>query len=168
MIRETPGGKSLWAFVPALLLGSMLVGLATLVAIAVDDPHFALEPSYYDKAVHWDRSRAEAAESRALGLELKLADALYRAADGSITLELRVADRAREVFAGGTVEVEAIPNAYATQAQRISLREVAPGVYRGELKHGVLGLWELRVSVARGTQRFRDSLRRDVLKGGAA
>lgn len=157
-----------WACVPALLLGSMLAGMGVLVSVALDDPHFALEPDYYDKAVHWDRSRAEATASQALGLRLTISPALHRAADGSVELEVSVADRTRAPFSGATVELEAFPNAYRNRAQRLTLRESSPGVYRGKLEHGDLGLWELRVAVSRGAERFHEALRRDVLKGGAA
>ena len=62
------GSGTFWAWVPATLLGAMLLGLGTMAYIAIDDPSFALEPNYYDKAVHWDRSQAEARSSQALGL----------------------------------------------------------------------------------------------------
>jgi nitrogen fixation protein FixH len=157
-----------WAWVPALLLGSMLAGMGVLVSIAVDDPHFALEPDYYDKAVHWDRARAETSASQALGLQLTVSPTLDRAADGSVELEVSIADSARAPFAGAAVELEAFPNAYRNRAQRITLREAAPGVYRGKLERGDLGLWELRLAVSRGADRFHETLRRDVRKGGAA
>ena len=168
MNRETSRAGRVWAWVPALLLGSMLAGMGVLVSIAVDDPHFALESNYYDKAVHWDASRAEAKASRALGLSLSLAPTLERAADGTVSVELGVAEPGRAAFAGGTVELEAFPNAYAKQVQRVTLRETSPGVYRGRLERSVLGLWELRVTVSRGAERFHEVLRRDVLRGGAA
>jgi len=146
----------------------MLSGMGVLVSIAVNDPHFALEPDYYDKAVHWDRARAEATASKALGLGLTLVPALERRGDGCVELELFVADRAHAAFAGANVELEAFPNAYRNRAQRLTLREAAPGVYRGKLERGELGLWELRFAVSRGAERFHAALRRDVRPGGAA
>jgi hypothetical protein len=146
----------------------MLAGLGVLVWLAVDDPHFALEANYYDKAVRWDQARARANESRALGLATTVSPALYRAADGTIAIEVALDDRDRARFAGAAVALEAFPNAYANRIQRITLREAAPGVYRGRLERGVVGLWELRLTVSRGTQRFEQTLRRDVLNGGPA
>jgi hypothetical protein len=61
-----------WAWVPATLLGSMLAGLGIMAYIAVDDPTFALEPDYYDKAVHWDRGQTLLRASEASGLPLVL------------------------------------------------------------------------------------------------
>jgi nitrogen fixation protein FixH len=156
-----------WAWVPALLLGSMLLGLGTLAHIAIDDPHFALEPNYYDKAVHWDRTRAEASDSRALGLRVS-SSAPSVGADGSAELELRVLDAKGAPFASAAVEVDAFPNAFATRRQHVTLREAAPGVYRAKLEHTVPGLWELRVVVTRGAARYHEALRPELRKAGAA
>jgi hypothetical protein len=157
-----------WALLPALLLGCMLLGLGTLAHIAIDDPHFALEPNYYDKAVHWDRARAEQSASRALGLHVALSQPNGIAADGSAELELRVQNPSGDAFASATVELEAFPNAFASRVQRITLREVGPGLYRGKLERAVPGVWELRIAVTRGADRYQEVLRPELRKGGAA
>jgi len=164
--QSTQSSRSLWAWVPAVLLGSMLVGLGVLTYIAVDDPHFALEPNYYDKAVHWDQARAAARRSSETGFQLKVAPLL--AADGVAPLELELRDRAGNAVQGAEVTVEAFPNAYANHVQRVTLREVTPGRYRAELRGAVLGLWELRLTATSGGARFEQVLRRDMDKRGAA
>jgi nitrogen fixation protein FixH len=145
----------------------MLLGLGVLAYIAIDDPHFALEPDYYDKAVHWDRTQSEARDSAALGFELTLPATLALSADGSLEIELRVTDRNRAVLTAALVELEAFPNAYASRVERLTLREAAPGVYRGRLNGQARGLWELRFRVAKGSLHFYESVRRDVVKGDA-
>jgi hypothetical protein len=165
--QTTTGGRSAWAWVPVLLLGSMFVGLGTMAYVAIDDPHFALEPNYYDKAVHWDRSQAEARASATTGLHLQLAP-LVTAGDGGVDIEVHVTGRDTSPFTGAQVELSAFPNAYADRVQKLSLRETAPGVYAGRLRRGVLGLWELRFAVAREALRFGEVRRVDVVKGGAA
>lgn len=157
-----------WALAPAALLGSMLLGLGTLAAIAIDDPHFALEPNYYDKAVHWDRSQSEARQSQALGYELQLREPLVLSADGVLALRLRVLDRHGALVEGAEVQVEAFPNAFASKLERLTLREVAPGIYAAKLTGGVTGLWELRCSVRHGGSHFQRILRSDATKPGAA
>jgi nitrogen fixation protein FixH len=159
---------AVWACVPAALLGSMLLGLGVLAYVAIDDPHFSLEANYYDKAVHWDRSQREARDSAALGLQLDLPKTLLQSPDGRVEVELRVADRERAPLPGAVVELEAFPNAYASRIERVRLHEAAPGVYRAVLTGRTRGLWELRFSVVKGSQRFLQSLRRDVGKGSAA
>jgi nitrogen fixation protein FixH len=146
----------------------MLLGLGGMTYLAVDDPGFSLEPNYYDKAVHWDRAQAEARASEALGYRVELAEPLRLRADRSIELELSLVDRQGAPLGGARVEVDAFPNATASRVQRTSLREVAPGRYRATLAQGALGLWELRVSAERDGQRYRQVLRRDVARGGAA
>ena len=157
-----------WAWLPAGLLGTMFIGLGTLAYIAIDDPSFALEPNYYDKAVHWDKSQSEARESNLLGLKLELTAPLRIATNGTVSVQLGVKDRKDLAVAGAEVEIEAFPNAYAGRIEHVTLRETAPGVYTGELARGVLGLWELRVVIKQGALRYRQVLRHDVVKGDAA
>ena len=40
-------GARVWPWVPAGLLGAMLIGLGTMATIAIRDPGFALERDYY-------------------------------------------------------------------------------------------------------------------------
>ena len=166
---ETPSNAGrVWAWVPALLLGATLLGLGTLAYIAIDDPHFALEPNYYDKAVHWDTARAEARENEVLGLKIALSAPLVVAADGRLDIALSVQTRRDLPLSGAVLELEAFPNAYASRVQHISLRETAPGAYAGALSQAVRGLWELRIVVKQGSLRYSRVLRVDVTKAGAA
>lgn len=171
MIASEPANTrsgTVWAWVPALLLGSMLLGLGTLAYIAIDDPHFALEPNYYDKAVHWDRAQSEARDGAALGLALTLTKPLALAMDGTLEVEVRITDHERALLSPAVVQLEAFPNAYASRVEQVTLSEVSPGVYRARLRGHAHGLWELRFTVAKGNLRFHESIRRDVAKGDAA
>ncbi len=164
----TRGAGHFWAWLPAGLLGSMLLGLGSLAYVAIDDPGFALEPNYYDKAVHWDRSQAEARASQALGYRLELGQPLRLSASGSVEVELSLVDRAGAPLSGAEIRVEAFANSAASQVELLLLSEVAPGRYRASLRHGARGLWELRCSVRRGGELYQQVLRRDIAKGGAA
>lgn len=165
--KVAPAGGALWAWVPAIMLGSMLLGLGTMAYVAVDDPHFALERDYYDKAVHWDRSQAAARASASSGLSLSLTRPLVTSADGSVEVEVRVTDRENRPVQGARVQLQAFPNAYAERIETSSLRESAPGTYVGRIERGVLGLWELRFGLVSGASRFHEVVRQDVVKGGA-
>ena len=157
-----------WAWVPALLLGSMLAGLGTLTCIAVNDPHFALEPDYYAKAVKWDRTQAQAAESAASGIQLSLLQPLTADAGGHVELRVNVVDREHAPLTQAQVQLEAFPNAYASRIQRAVLRELEPGVYGCQLERAGAGLWELRLNVTQGSRSFRQVLRQDIGKGPSA
>ena len=159
---------SLWAWFPAALLGTMFVGLGSMAYVAVNDPGFALEPNYYDKAVHWDQSQAEVQASQKLGLQTKLSKPLLMDASGKVALELTVLDRSGAAFTGAALHVQAFANARASYVQELELREVSPGVYEAAIPHSFPGLWELRVQLTRGAERYRETLRSDVLKGPTA
>jgi hypothetical protein len=145
----------------------MLLGLGSMAFVAIDDPGFALEPDYYDKAVHWDRSQAEGRASEALGFRLEPASTLSVGPDGSVEVELKLRDRHGSALSGAEIRIEAFPNAAATRVERRRLQEVEPGTYRATLRGGTTGLWELRCAVTYGTARYRQVLRLEVAKGRA-
>jgi hypothetical protein len=167
--REKPSksGGMFWAWVPAGLLGSMLVGLGSMAYVAIDDPSFALEPDYYDKAVHWDRSQAEARASQVLGFQLQPTRTLTVASDGTVEVELTLRDRQDNPLSGAQIRLEAFPNAAAARIESRDLQEAAPGVYQTRLRNGTTGLWELRCVVSHGAARYRQVLRLEISKGRA-
>jgi len=164
---STRAGR-IWALVPLGLLTCMFAGLGTLAYIAIDDPSFSLEPDYYAKAVQWDRSQAQLRENEALGFALDVQQPVVVAADGQAAFELRLTDRAGAAISGARLEVEAFPNAFASRVERRLLQEVAPGVYRANLSHGMPGLWELRCHVSVGSSHYARVLRTDLVKRSAA
>lgn len=165
---RTSNAGRLWAWTPAILLGSMLLGLGTLAYIAIDDPHFALEPNYYDKAVHWDQARSEARGSDALGLKVALSAPLVVSSEGKLDVVLDVRAELGLTLAGAELELEAFPNAYAGHVQRVALQKKAPGVYAAQISRAITGLWELRIVIKQGALRYSRVLRVDVTKRGAA
>ena len=159
---------AIWAWVPVGLLVCMFFGIGTLAYIAIDDPNFALEPDYYAKALHWDQAQSQLRENDTLGYDLELRQPLVMSAAGQVQVELELKDRNAAGISGASLEVSAFPNAFAGRVEHLVLEEVAPGVYRGTLSHGIPGLWELRCSVSVGTAHYARALRSDVVKRGAA
>lgn len=166
--RVRPNAGKFWAWVPAGLLSSMLLGLGSLAYIAADDPGFALEPNYYDKAVRWDEAQAEARESLASGFRLELTKPLCVDPRGDVELSLSVTDRDGLPVANAEVTVEAFANAAASRVERVVLRQIAPGAYRANISRGIAGLWELRLAVRKGALRYKQVMRRDVTRGPSA
>jgi len=149
-----------WAYVPAGLLGLGLIGLGSLAWIASRDPSFALEPNYYEKAVHWDRQRAQWAENARLGYELEL---LPAGEDEMLTVRLSAADGTP--LGNAEVRAEAFFNARASEVRRLTWTERAPGTYQAKLAGARAGLWEFRFSVRRGGERFTRLVRADLNPG---
>lgn len=158
------GSAGIWPYVPVALIATMLLGLGTLARIAVDDPHFALERDYYQKAVNWDRTRAEQRASESLGWTAELE---VRAEHGRVALTLTLLDAAGLPLRGANVEVEAFPNAFATEIASLRLEQSPDGRYRASLPRSHAGLWEFRFSARRAGESFVKTLRADVSGGGA-
>ena len=118
--------------------------------------------------MHWERSQAQLRENQALGFALEIHQPPVASANGQAALELTLTDRAGLGISGARLEVTAFPNAFATRVEQLVLVEVLPGIYRGELKHGMPGLWELRCNVSVGSSHYARALRTDIVKRSAA
>ena len=66
-MKRAISGAQLWpAAIIAVLVGQVGFGL-WMSHVANDDPHFAVEPNYYARAVNWDATMAQSRLDRALG-----------------------------------------------------------------------------------------------------
>jgi nitrogen fixation protein FixH len=154
-----PKPTTAWAYVPIGLLIAMLAGLATLAAIAIDDPSFAVERDYYQKAISWDARREQERQNVALGW--KIAFDLTRVSAG-YELRARVTDRQGNELSGASVDVEAFHNARAATIADIALKEREPGMYVALMPIARSGLWEFRFRARRRGDRFSTTIRRDI------
>jgi nitrogen fixation protein FixH len=152
-------GGRVWAWVPALLLGSLLGMQLTVLHYVLEDPGFALESDYYRKAVSWDAERELERASAALGWQAQL-DASPSAQ--ATRLRVQLSDPVGGALAGATVRVQAFANARAAQRFEIALAEMTPGSYSGELPSAAHGLWEFRLQATRGSARFAKIVRLSV------
>ena len=150
-----------------LAIGAVLaltVGANVAVFRAAHDRNAAaVEPDYYRKAVRWDSTMAEERRSAALGWH---ADAgLGAVTRGGTPLTVRLAGPDGAPLDGATVEVTAIHNLDALHHVNARLEALGGGVYGARLPLRHAGLWELRIEAARGSDRFRVTLRRDAARG---
>lgn len=123
-----------------------------IYAVANDDRGIAIEPDYYQKAVAWDSSMAQARENRALGWHITPSLGAFTQADGA-GLHVTLTDSTGAPIPDATVKVSGFYNA---RAGDVSDATLAPGSggYDGRLPvhHG--GVWELRFDVRRGAVHF--------------
>jgi len=153
-------GARIWPWVPVGLLGTLLAGLGTLAVIATGDPSFALEQNYYQKAVHYDDEIRQRDENARLGWKLET-ELVPAPKDGTVTLVVRARDALGSV-AGARVKAEAFHNARASQVIDAELVETVPGEYRASVATKRPGLWEIRLVLERGQERFTEVVRRDL------
>lgn len=150
-----------WKLLPLLLLGTSLSGWFFMVRLAVDDPGFAVEPDYYEKATRWDQEAALRAASQRLGWRSAVHGELARE-DGAARFTIHLWDSEGAPLVGARVTAEALANARAARLYPLSFEEREPGVYQARLESARPGLWELRVLVERGSERFSRTERTEL------
>lgn len=150
---------------PALIVGALVLHVvASLVTvfIATSDPSHAVEEDYYQKALAWDERRAQDRHNRELGWQLDAEVAPPPAAGGTSTLTVRLADGSGRPLEGARIAVAAFHNARADQILRAEPTANGAGSYACALAMRRSGVWELRFTVDRGSDRFTHTVRRHL------
>jgi len=147
--------------IAGLLLSSVVIQ-GTALIVALSDPSFAVEADYEWKARNWDRLRRQAQSSDALGWSFDLRTAPAPTA-GEVQVRLTLLDREGVPVEGADVDVSAFHNARANQILTSRLPEVEEGIYGQTLPIRRSGVWEFRVEITRGKERFAGKVRKSVL-----
>ncbi|HEV8247643.1 MAG TPA: FixH family protein [Polyangiaceae bacterium] len=158
----TTGAQNHWAYVPIGMIAAMLLGLGSLARIAVNDPGFAVEKDYYKKALSWDGEMAQQADNQRLGWQTELDVDAFSPLGSSVTIRIR--DGKGEPVRGAAVQVEAFPNARASELLHARFEALRDGNYRAQMPLDRSGLWEFRVSAQSGDDHATAIVRRDVVK----
>lgn len=155
-----------WVFVPILLLAANVLFGFTAVRLALRDHGTAAEPDAYRRALAWDE--AHAARTAGERLRWTVSPSLRRDQDGSLALELAIADKYGVPIDGAAVSVEAIPVRAADLAVSRDCAERGGGVYHVSLPPRAAGQWEFRVRIDRGDDRLEERFRRLVAPTAAS
>jgi nitrogen fixation protein FixH len=154
------------AIIVSVLLGNVTLGIV-LMRVANSDPHFAIEPDYYRRAVGWDTTQAQARQNLALGWQLQ--PTLGAVGGGEVPLTLLLTDAAGGPLDGASVSVEARAVAHANEVFVANLLPTGvAGAYTAGLPVARTGLWEIRVVAIRGDARLTAQLRLDARRDGPA
>ena len=153
-------GKA-WPFiVGGLLVFGVGVDVGFLI-VATRDPSFAVEDDYYGRALRWDETTRDARRSAELGWSIGIETVPSPSGRGRTDLSLVVLDRDGAPVSGAAVSVEAFHHARA--GERLAAELVADGGrYRATLPLRRAGVWQLRVRVDRGGQRFSTVIDREI------
>lgn len=146
---------------PALVIGllAMQVGISgTMIAIATSDRSFAVEPNYYQKALHWDAQRAEQRASDALGWTLGLEIADNADAQGLRDVRCTLSDKQGLAVRGAALRVEAFARSRGADRRFARLAQQPDGSYAAPMNIDRAGTWEFRVTSSDGAQPFGRTL----------
>lgn len=130
------------------LLGLQVVMCVVAITLATRDPSVAVEPDYYQKALHWDDSQAAKARQAALGWAINVEQGATNEM-GETTLRLRLTDKAGQPLAAASVSGEFFHRARANTRASFSANQIELGLYESKLRLGRPGMWEFRVTATR-------------------
>lgn len=150
------GGYWPW-LLGGLLGGGVLMNLA-MVMTAADDPSFAIEEDYYQKAVNWDEHRKALRESKALGWKLEVSPTLEGA---ELLLRADLEDALGRDVTDATLRVEAVHLARASEKLIAVMDRDTRGFYT-RLPARQAGAYEFRFEATRGEDTFLHTARADV------
>ncbi|HVA57697.1 MAG: FixH family protein [Gemmatimonadaceae bacterium] len=153
-----------WPIAVAAILAATVGLNGWMYRVANDDPSFAIEPNYYQKAVDWDSTMAQERQNLALGWHLSPELAAYTPRGGAL-LQITLRDASGVEIRDATVKVAAFFNARANDVIDTTLtRDFAGYNVRLPVTHG--GVWELQFDVTRGSQRFTATSRVEAVAAG--
>ena len=150
-----------WPLAVCAILGLTIGANIWLIRVATSDPSFAVEEDYYQRGVHWDDELAQRSRNAALGWRVVASASPIRGGYGS-DLHIVLDDDAILPIEGASVVVRAVHVARAGDPVSVTLAPGAPGEYEARVPLERAGVWELRIDVHRGPDRFTATKRLDV------
>ena len=142
-----------WPYVIAGALALHVVVSMIVVFIATSDPSYAVEENYYQKAIDWDRKRAQDRMNERLGWLFEFEVTPPEHPGDQPLVEVVLLDGAGAPLTGATVTLETFHNSRSDDILHVTLGAGdEPGVYRATMPMRHNGRWELRFTVQRGDQ----------------
>ena len=141
-----------WPWAIAAVLGLTVVANIMLWRAANAPGTNDLEPDYYRRAIAWDSTQAARVRSARLGWSARAS--LARATSGGERLEVALVTPEGQPVTGAAVQVEGVHNLDPGHPEHWTLVEQQDGGYALPVHLPHAGRWELRVTAARGDERF--------------
>jgi nitrogen fixation protein FixH len=143
---------TLWPFVIAGALGLHVVGSLVMVYFATSNDSYAVEPDYYQKALHWNDRQAQDRANARLGWQLEFTvEPAEQGQDPMLRVDLTTIEGAP--VADAAISVEAFANARRDDILTATVGAAESG-YETTLPMRRDGLWEFRFTVTRGDDLF--------------
>lgn len=150
-----------WPVAIALVLLLSAGSNIAVMLVARNDLSFAIEPDYYQKALHWDEVMEQEQRNLALGWSIDARIELgSESRPGRVVILIR--DSSGHAVDGAQVQAVAFHNARAAQRLSTTLHEEAPGTYTATLDADRPGLWDVAATAMRGRDLFVETVRLNV------
>jgi nitrogen fixation protein FixH len=152
-----------WPIGITAILGATVAANLVMMRIANNDPSFAVEPDYYEKAVFYDSTMAQSHRNVDLGWTVQaFADSLVAGQPTRLRIVLNDAQALPVV--GAVVETTVLFNARANDVTTATMADEGAGVYSAPMPINAPGEWEVRVNARRDTSHFTASTRLSAVR----
>lgn len=155
-----------WILLPVGFIVVQMSIVFTMMYIASSDPSFAVEPNYYEKALAWDSTAAQKVANERLAWKTNVQVAPAKA--GGSELVVRLVNSDGTPLDGAKVQAEVFASTRARERTTLSLESRGDGTYAAPAAIHRAGLWECRLVVDRGPERFTSTARLEVHAQGGA
>ncbi|MBL8767687.1 MAG: FixH family protein [Planctomycetes bacterium] len=158
--------RRVWVGVVVGMLGFCIAMQATLLVYATNDPSFAVERDYEQKAARWNDVARQRADNERLGwsADAELVPPTQRGEPAELKVVLK--DRGGHTIRDASISFEACAIARASHVEAGAAEPTALGDYVAALREPRPGLWEVRLTAERAGERFTATLRRDLRATG--
>lgn len=149
---------SLWPGLIFALIGLNVSIVAITIIAATSDKSFAIEPGYYDQAMHWNDHAAAKASSDLLGWTVSFR--ITRSTTHSDPshqmpmLVAAIADRNGAPVENATLTAAIFHNARSSDRYPLDFRALTTGQYAALAPIDRLGVWQIRFKATRAGQTF--------------
>ena len=161
-----------WPIGITAILATSVIGNLVMMRVANNDPSFAIEDNYYQRAVDFDTTMHQ--QGRSDALRWTAAVAIDGVHDGAGVLRVQLRDQNSLPITADSVMAVAFFNARANERARVRLTRdsTESGTYRQAIAVAHAGQWDVQISAWRGPEHFVLSTRvevsgRDVSPTGA-
>lgn len=154
-VSPSPGGASQWRW-PLIIIGLLAfqaIFAGVMLYVATNDKTFAVEPDYYQQAVHWDRQSQQRRDNDRLGWTISVALG-EPTPNGGRMLDCALNNVDGTPLDGATISVVAFPHLRGNERRSFDLAARTGGHYQAEQVFDQPGVWELRFTVVRGPETF--------------
>ena len=159
---------ALWPWVIGGALALHVVVSLGVVFFATTDASYAVEEDYYEKAINWDKKRAQDRTNDKLGWSLTFSAAPPTVPGEQPRIDVRLTDGDREALAGAMISLETFHKAHSNEIIRLEIGATEEaGLYTASPQMRDNGLWELRFTVDHGTDHFTHTETRHLFVEGS-
>ena len=142
-----------WPLIVVALLSGHLLLMVGAAVIATRDRSFAVAPNYYERALAWDKTRAEGRASEKLGWTVGIEPSRDVTPDGQRKLSVVLKDSQGQPISNASVQLEFYHHAHARDSQVVTIPSSSePGRYTSVLPMRYAGFWQFDLRASAGDQ----------------